>query len=449
MSATPNDSPETSPAPAIPPTLRIITALWQGRLIIAGCAATAALVAAMVAWTLPETYESEAALILLPSAVKQSGSEMTELMARGLSVADYEILLTSDGILLNAAEKIRAAGQWPEDDIEQLFEISNLRKRMIIEVKITQKTAYGSSHSPVIQLKARAALPDQARDLAQAWAEVAEELSSELARQGKSGSIEFLNEKFSHAHEELDRVYSAMRDFEIEFNDELEGARLQNMHGRLLAYEEKLIDLRMQRESLLSEVALLREKLANEPERRVLWQSAPMSSVFLEEAMARGAKPRLSDEQRKAGYEAEVINPLWEHLRDKLSGKEIELNGVEEHLRQLESTVDTLAGELDAQREMVARKQFDYRQLSLKLAPRKTSYDQLSVKLEQAKIAEAEEEKLSDIKSIAAPIVPDRRVRPMRSLIVAAAGLAGLVIGAAGVAIRSEADRLRALGALS
>jgi uncharacterized protein involved in exopolysaccharide biosynthesis len=173
-----------------------------------------------------------------------------------------------------------------------------------------------------------------------------------------------------------------------------------------------------------------------------------MTAVFMEELQGRGTKARLSDEDRKSGYETEVINPLWEHLRDKLSGKEIELNGVEEHIRQLEATVATLEGDLAAQREMVARKQFDYKQLSLKLAPRKTSYDQLSVKLEQAKIAEAEEEKLSDIKSIAEPIVPDRRVRPLRSLIVGAAGIAGLLIGVIGVALRSEAERLRALGGL-
>lgn len=448
MSAAPESTVEIEAPRAVPPTLRIVAAIWRGRALIAAGAAAAALVAALVAWTLPETYESEAALVLLPSSVKQSGSEMTELMARGLTVADYEILLTSDGILLHAAEKIRASGTWPEDDVAALFEISNLRKRMIIETKITQKTAYGSTHSPVIQLKARAAHPEQARDLAQAWAAVAEELSIELSRQGKSGSIDFLSEKFSHAHDELEGVHTALRDFEIEFNDNLEGARLQNMHGRLLAYEEKLIDLRMQRESLQSEVALLREKLAAEPERRVLWQSAPMAAVFMEEALGRGGRARLTDDQRKAGFESEEINPLWEHLRDKLSGKEIELNGVEEHIRQLEGTIGTLEADLAAQREMVARKQFDYKQLSLMLAPRKNSYDQLSTKLEQAKIAEAEEEKLADIKSIAQPIVPDRRVRPMRSLIVGAAGLAGLLIGVVGVALHSEYERLRALGGL-
>src|SRR5690606_29639646 len=131
---------------------------------------------------IPPTFEATAGLVLLPSPVKQAGEEMSAMMAKGLLVADYEILLRSDGVLLKAVEEVRKLGTWPEEDLEDLAEISSLRKRMWIQVTITQKTAYGSTHSPVMRLRAQAGTPEQARDLAAAWATVAEELSVELSR---------------------------------------------------------------------------------------------------------------------------------------------------------------------------------------------------------------------------------------------------------------------------
>lgn len=437
--------PKTAAAAQLPPVLRIVLALWRGRFTVFAGVAVTVFAATIVSFIIPATYESVAMLVLLPSPVKQSGSEMAELMSKGLSVADYEILLHSDGVLVQAADEIRRAGTWPQEDLEDLEKIEALRSRLTIETTVTQKSAYGSAYSPVIELHAQAGTPEQARDLAQAWAVVAEKLSSELSRRGQSGSIDFLREKFATASDELTKINSELRDFEIDFNDELEEARLKNMHERRLTYEESLIDLRMTKEGLAKEIEMLKEKLAAEDERFVLWQSAPMTAVFMEE-LAEGRGGRLTDEQRKSGYETEVINPLWDHLRDKLSGKEIELHGVEEHERQLIVELESVGKELSEQREMVARKQFDYKQLSLMLLPRKTSYDQLSMKLEQAKIAEEEEKRLSDIKIISEPIESDKKVRPMRSLIVIGAALVGLMLSTIAVAMKSELDRLGSLG---
>ncbi|NJL72927.1 MAG: hypothetical protein HC888_15940, partial [Candidatus Competibacteraceae bacterium] len=55
-----------------------------------------------------------------------------------------------------------------------------------------------------------------------------------------------------------------------------------------MAYEDKLIALRMQKEGLAKEIELLKEKLAAEEERFVLWQSAPMTAVFMGRTGQRG-----------------------------------------------------------------------------------------------------------------------------------------------------------------
>ncbi|NJL72926.1 MAG: hypothetical protein HC888_15935 [Candidatus Competibacteraceae bacterium] len=205
----------TAPARAqLPPVLRILVALWRGKFPIATGTGVTIAVALLATMAMPASFESTAVLVLLPSPVKQSGSEMVELMSKGLSVADYEILLQSDGVLTQTAEEVRALGTWPEEDLEEVSEIESLRSRLSLEVTVTQKSAYGSAYSPVIELIAKAGSPAQAKDLANAWASVAEKLSAELSRRGQSGSIDFLREKFASANTELENVHASLRDFE-------------------------------------------------------------------------------------------------------------------------------------------------------------------------------------------------------------------------------------------
>jgi uncharacterized protein involved in exopolysaccharide biosynthesis len=157
----------------------MIRALWQNRWVIVGGTVACAMVAAFVSLILPKTFESSTALILMPATIKQPNDDVSALIPRVLSVPDYEILLRSDGVLRQTAEKVQASASdaWQPEDLEALNEISELRKRMITRVEITEKTAYGIKYSPVIVLKARARTALQARDLAQTWAAVGEELA--------------------------------------------------------------------------------------------------------------------------------------------------------------------------------------------------------------------------------------------------------------------------------
>src|SRR5690606_33858878 len=94
-------------APFVPPVLRILLAAWHGRYIIAFGTGVAIILAIVIAYATPPTFEATAGMVLLPSPVKQSGEEVSAMMSKGLMVADYEILLGSDGVLLKAVEEVR------------------------------------------------------------------------------------------------------------------------------------------------------------------------------------------------------------------------------------------------------------------------------------------------------------------------------------------------------
>lgn len=419
------------------PVTRSLPVFWAGRYLIVGGTLTAFAVATVVAFLLPKTFESSVPLILMPTPIKQAGDAVSALIPRVLSVTDYEILLTSDGTLKEVADKVRQLGTWPERDLEALEEISRLRRRMRVQVEITEKTAYGVARSPVMLLKARAHTPEQACDLAQAWGEVAEELANRLYQKGKTGLKDFVQTRFADTRQDLLSVRAQIRDLEIEWNDELEHERMAKTHSRLLNYEEKAIDLAMKIEATKTELEELRARLAKEPEKKVLWKSPPMTAVFLQEQVSANKTELTPQETKQPGYQDEVLNETYIYLKHKVTLMESELAGMEKHLKIMLDSKEALEQELQQLRAETAHRSFERKQLDQEESPLKHSYDLLASKLEQAKIAETEEAEMADIKIVADAVAPDRKIRPIRSLIMAMGAIMGLLLSASYVWARA------------
>jgi len=213
-------------------------------------------------------------------------------------------------------------------------------------------------------------------------------------------------------------------------------------HTRLLSNEEKLIDLAVEIETAKAEVTKLREDLATEPEKKVLWKSPPMTAVFLKEEAAPGASSVSGGDAQESGYRDEVLNDVYTDLRKNLLMKERELASKLEFQQQLQSAQDQLAEELQALRKETALRAFERRRLTLQETPLMRSYDLLSTKLEQAKIAESEMKIVPDIKIVADPVLPDRKIRPMRSLIAAFAMVLGFGASACGILLKEAVAAL-------
>lgn len=380
-------------------------------LVILG-AFVAAIAGAGAATVLPERFESSVTLLVSPPPFKKA-EEMSMLMPQPLGVPDYNILLTSDGILMRAAAKVRALGTWDAEDLERLERISVLRKTFDLTTSVSQKTVSVTLYSPVIVLKAKASTAEQARDLVMAWAQVCEEVSREAYEKNKSGLLDFVEERFTNTQTELAGVAGQIRDMEIEWNDELSKAQLAKLHNRFLDYQEKIIDRKVQIETTRQEIRELEQRLANEPETIILHRSPPGEVLY-----SPGA-------ENAKGYEEQVLNVIHVDTKQKLVGKQAELASMEEYVRQMESQMAEVEEKLQAQREELASKSFDRKMLNLAETPQMRSYDLLSGMLEQAKFVESDEVLLGDLRIISEAVVPDRKTWPPRTLFVLLAGFCG------------------------
>ena len=443
-----------------PPTelVKVLPDLWKGRKLILICTAVAALVSAVVSLVMPETFESEVGLLLMPPPFKGTGDEITALMPKVLGVPDYEILLHSDGILMQAVAKVKEEAQgpkkdvWPDqDDLDELDELSSMRDRLYVTTEISEKNVTSMKYSPVIRLTARAGTALQAQHLAQAWAEVSQELALTLYSKGKSGMTDFMRKSFEDARTQLTDINRQIRDVEIEWNDELEQTRLAKKHERFLGYEEKLTDNYVKLASTKKELAELEAAFAQQPKFLTLWKSPPMVSLFLGQEMgkkvpapsAKGDKA----EDKQYGYEEEVLNGTYVELESKLIAKRAELAGFEEYNRQMEDALGELESDMQDLRRECAVRIYERKMLDIQMTPLRSAYDAFSLKLQQAKVAESEQDNLADIKIIADAVAPDKKYWPPRTIIVIAATMLGFMASAGFVVAQGFLRRTGALAA--
>jgi LPS O-antigen subunit length determinant protein (WzzB/FepE family) len=150
-----------------------------------------------------------------------------------------------------------------------------------------------------------------------------------------------------------------------------------------------------------------------------------MTAIFLKDSAT--TKPASAENPQESGYKEEIMNETWLYLKQKIILAENELISKKEYERQLAEQMDELEKDLQVLRQEIATKGYERRVLDLQERPMKHSFDLLSDKLEQAKIAESEQTNMPDIKIVADAVLPDKKIRPMRSLIVAMAMMLGFV----------------------
>lgn len=435
--------------------LKILPDLWNGRKLILMSIVAAAVASAIAAFLMPVTFESEIGLILMPPPFKDSKDEMTQLMPKVLGVPDFEILLHSDGVLMEAVQKVKEEAKttkkdiWPDqDDIDALDEVSSMRRRLFVTTDISEKNVTNMKYSPVIRLTARAKTAEQAQHLAQAWGEVSEELARTIYTKGKTGIQEFMRSEFEDSREMLMDISRQIRDVEIDYNDEAERTRLSKKQERLLTYEEKLTDNAIKLATLEKELSEMQASFEAQPKFIKLWKSPPMDAVFLGEQLEKkslGKAPQAGDENKQYGFEEEVLNGIHTELETQIITKKSEIASLVEFRSQMQSALDQLTTDLQDLRREVAVRTYERKMLDLQMTPAKSAYEAFSVKLQQAKVAESEQANLADIKIIAEAVIPDKKSWPPRSVIVIAGAFLAAIFSTAFLVIRGYLQRAGAL----
>ncbi len=431
--------------------LELLNALWAGRKTVIGGTLACAIVAVIISLILPETYESSATILLVPPPFREAQVEdegLIGLFPKMLNVRDYSILLRSDGVLMSVIEKLKEQGTWPEEDLEDLAKPSKLRKKMYIRTTVNTKTAYATEYSPAVVLTARGPTPELAREMAETWAEVAEEKAKEIYKTGKGALGEFMDEQFKKIQSELSRVFELQRDVERAWDAETAKRRILEKTILLSTLESNWAITKVDLEGTREEAEELRASVEGLQEQAtiVLKKSPPMEALFTAEYLAGSSSSSgiPGEDKTFEGYEEEVLNPTYLYAEKALVDAETKLKGLEERERTLTETIATVEQEREGLREENAKYNYETKHLLREETAYAKSYDLLAAKVEQAKIAEAEsnDENLGDLKIVAHAVVPDKKIAPRRSLIVASAALLALIVSSFSAVLRYRLFRV-------
>ena len=135
------------------------------------------------------------------------------------------------------------------------------------------------------------------------------------------------------------------------------------------------------------------------------------------------------------------MNPTYTHVREQVVDAEAKLKGFGEKLNATRQSITQTADEVKALREENAQFSIEKKDIEREAHTFNQSYTMLAGKLEEAKIAETEQGALVDIKIVADAVLPDSKVAPKRTLIVAVATVLGFIAACTGALFRHTVAR--------
>jgi hypothetical protein len=195
-------------------------------------------------------------------------------------------------------------------------------------------------------------------------------------------------------------------------------------------------------EAARKEVEEMATRLAQEKPTVTMWKSPPTTALFLGESLNPAGKPgETPAEDKKKGYYEETPNETYLYLQQELAHRQAALKGLEAREQSLRESIEMTKKEQEGLREEAARYNAEKKILLRQSEALTRGYDLLADKLRQAEIAESEQKNLVDLKLVANPVMPDRKVAPMRTPIVFTAALLGFILSSLAVVIRRRLQK--------
>jgi len=215
---------------------------------------------AIISLCLPRTYEATASIMIMPSRLRtallpadvsleakgRKRGEYTE-QKPSISITTHKTLVKSNTVLERLVNKLKSKGV--------------LKKDIPIEVLLKRLDVSNTENTNVLQLAARDANPERARQTVNIWADEYVRYSSEIILGEVKGTGDFVFQQFQQAETNLARAEQAVRDFEVaeeipflEIELRENQNQLQGHYARIYNLEFVLAEKKHSAEQILKEL---------------------------------------------------------------------------------------------------------------------------------------------------------------------------------------------------
>ncbi len=372
------------------------------------------LCAVIVSFLMPKTYKATALILVAPSKIQTSLDASNLSLDRSgktkdtLSLQTHEMLIKSDVVAQRVIDKMHLTYRNGRP-----FSAYDLLK----EISVTQKDM-----TSVIELSVKDSDPVLAMNLANVWAREYTQYSQELISGEIKGVSDFVVDQFAIARKNLENVEAKLSAFRDEYKTDLMLAELNMKKSKLNTYKTGLLDAQVNvkiQEELLKE---LKSQIAAQNQFIVTSKAITDDALWQQTVQ----KDRPEDIYKKK-LQSESVNPIYQGLEKKIVDTETALGMNRFKVGYLQEEIDFMQKDIDGLEKIFNQKQLEYDQLVRELAIYKRTYDNLSLKIEEARIAKAAQ--LGEVRLVSPAEQPQHPESPKKLKNIMVAGIIGLMVG--------------------
>ncbi len=384
--------------------LLVLIKYWKW---ILGTTVVAAVVALVVSFLLPPTYEATALVaVTKPRYVMQFDPRIETLNNIQPAYKAYPELASGDEILQEVLARLNPR---PEK-LETLRDLQGM------------VTAKSGADPSVIRLTVRHRDPEAAAHIANLWAEIFVRRANEIYGTEAQSQLQFYQGQLERARAELTAVEEAL----VEFQARNRASVLQNQLDSYRQMQADYLADQRQITYIVQDIQGLREQLSRQPADQPATLADQLTALFLQikafnvqasapiqlqvDSAATLSEKSLPEQIAFLDDLVRVLEAKSAEIEGRLAELEPQILALQEELQQIHTEEDHLTRARDVARE---------------------TYMTLARKVEEARIA-AEDASTGEVRLASQAAVPEKPASPRKLLNTAVAGVLGLMLAVFG-----------------
>lgn len=299
------------------------------------------------------TATSTASLLLTPLALQQQDSEdksadsLTKMLAEPMDVTTVSLICKSDETLSTVMQQLNESGVL-ESPIDDLIKLKNA---MEFTITVSKDTPYVTEYSPVVQLAVQWGDAKEAKSIVDTWAEVCVERAERYRSLQQAPAANAFEEQRASMRTALDEAEENLETFYKANNIDLVEKRIDHLIALTTDYLKRMHDTETNLAANRAMAQAMKDSLSGEEATRKLkWQ--PSGKLL---GLVDLPKGDAEDAETPTALNQEVINSVYNFMRERLAMADSSVAEFEATLLQISKALETYDAELKTLQEQKAQ----------------------------------------------------------------------------------------------
>ncbi|MCX7918577.1 MAG: Wzz/FepE/Etk N-terminal domain-containing protein [bacterium] len=374
-------------------TIQVGKILWQYKHLIIGCSVFCGMIALIISFFIPKTYEAKATLLVMPPKFQ------TDVQPTAFSAPTYQALLESRELVKEIIDQLQL----------KKITVEELQRKMNTKVVIESQPK--SIFTPVIYLTVKSDSPETAAAIANKWAELFVARTEHLSSREIDRAYQLLTNQLDSTEQNLKQAEEIVKQLKEKY-------KLENLRSELAGKLQQLDGnsapslFRAQQPTIISVYTPTETQKIEQGYRGL--QASMLYELSTTQNLLDKLGPQFSPDERN-------------QIQKRIDMLTIQIHDLNKTIQQLEKEVQKLQNEIVTGETLISRAQREVDKY-------KQTYIMLAEKAEQAKIAKAEQ--VEDIKIFAKAVVPEQHIWPRKGVISIIAFFSGFFISSGFIVTR-------------